>query len=229
MIITLRGTNGSGKTHLVKSLIERYGVEREVHEEGKVVGTILPLPGGKILGLVGKYATACGGADTIQPYSRIAGIIDRLDDEEGCTHVLAEGSLVSSSHGSLGRHIDAKYGDRCVYVFLGTTLEQCVINVKNRRAERGDERPFDDFHLVHKYNSVHLSVLNIRDRLRRKIVVLEPNKALPQMIRLLHNGYDPATCNKNGLQPLSRERQGYLRSRTRERKGRRRVQGDKPE
>ena len=81
MIINVRGTNGSGKTTVVKSLMEMSGpsavpmtwATQRIHSptqkdpdrfvDKDVCGDVYELPSGKTLGVLGTYHKKCGGCD----------------------------------------------------------------------------------------------------------------------------------------------------------------------
>lgn len=205
MIISLRGTNGSGKSHLVKELMTRYPTQPEsMDDRGRAMNYEVTLPGGGKVYIVGNYDKPCGGCDGIQPYDNIWPRVDRLAGLGG--HVLFEGSLVSSGYGRIGLASE-KYGDDVIFAFMSTPLDQCIDFVKRRRAARGDERPFDPKNIIQKYHAVSLSLRNIRDNLKRRVVVIDYRKGLSQILGLLRHGYDPTNTGPQpppDVQPASR-------------------------
>lgn len=141
--INIRGTNGSGKTHIVRAMLD----------EAKASGMLEPVPGedGKhpagyliksVIGTVpdvfvlGQYETACGGADSISgegALDAIYDIVERQVTEHG-RHVIAEGLICCSD---FRRTCDLhSQGFPIEILMLDTSLEQCIINVNKRRADR---------------------------------------------------------------------------------------------
>lgn len=182
MIINIRGTHGSGKSTLVRSLINRYkGVPLDP-VKGKPAGYRLIVPWlTRGLYVVGSYETACGGCDGIQPYALIW---PRVEDYAALGHVLFEGALVSSSYGNIGRASE-KYGDAFVFAFMNTPLKTCLGWIAARRAARGVEKPLNPANTVHKYESIMSSIPKIRDEFGRRVVVIDHRKAVPQVLGLL--------------------------------------------
>lgn len=185
MIISLRGTNGSGKTHLVKTILQTYTCEPESidtkRKGNRAANYLVTLPNGDALYVVGNYDKACGGCDGIQPYDDILPRVLRLA-ERG--HVLFEGALVSSGYGRIGVGLEP-FGDDVVFAFMDTPLEKCIQRVKDRRAARGDDRPFDPKNVVQKYRAVELSIKNIRDNHKRRVVMIDHTRAADQVMELL--------------------------------------------
>lgn len=155
MIISLRGTNGSGKSSIVTQLREQaydWAAAYGVLGPSKPEAYRLKLPKlQRRLFVLGPYNTACGGCDAIQPYDLILELIPKY---EKLGHVLFEGVLVSSSYGRVGRLMEEYGYERAVMAFLDTSLEQCIENVEARRKSRGDLRPFNPHNLTSKYHSV---------------------------------------------------------------------------
>lgn len=67
MIIQLRGTSGSGKSTIVKHVMQRFPRIVKLHREGRrqPIGYLCGDDKGLRLQIIGHYETACGGCDTI--------------------------------------------------------------------------------------------------------------------------------------------------------------------
>lgn len=180
MIISLRGTHGSGKSTVVKTILDRYPSER-LGTEKKPLGYQLSVPGlDRPLMIVGGYKTACGGCDGIQPYDLIW---PRVQEYATIGHVLFEGALVSSSYGNIGRASEV-YGNDVVFAFMDTPLEVCIQWIKNRRATRGDVREFNPRNCVSKFKTV-LRSIEVAKEIGRRVVMINHRKAVPQILGLL--------------------------------------------
>ena len=183
MIISLRGTNGSGKSHLVFQLMKKFNtVSIGKDKTGKPTHYRLDLSRGERLYVVGPYTSACGGCDAIQPYDNIWPAVEAVIPKG---HVLFEGSLVSSGYGRIGEASEA-YSDAVVFMFLDTPVEKCVQNVVNRRLARGNEKPFNPKNVYQKYRAVELSVHNIAKKHGRNIFILDHRKAVSQLLGLIY-------------------------------------------
>lgn len=152
MIISLRGTNGSGKSTIAREFLKyrnkpKYGV----------LGARLPeayeitLPKHDIpLYMLGPYLTAVGGMDVVQPYDLIPGLITKYAAKG---NVLFEGLLVGKSKGSVGELLE-QWGKEAIMVFLDTPMDVCIKMVEARRAERGkNDKPFNPRNLAIAYES----------------------------------------------------------------------------
>jgi hypothetical protein len=185
MLISLRGTHGSGKSTAVKNLLTRYSGKEILGEKGKPEGYKLEVPWLKLpVYVVGSYRTACGGCDGIQPYALIW---PRIVEYAKGGHVLFEGALVSSSYGNIGRASEI-YGSECVFAFMDTPLATCIKWVKARRAARGDKKPLNPHNLVQKYKAVKASIIKIRDEFKRRVVLIDHKRPSAHLLEILTHG-----------------------------------------
>ena len=189
MIISLRGTNGSGKSYLVKRLLRHFDAKGIGEgKKGRCANYKMTLETGDTLCVVGNYDIACGGCDSIQPYDNIwPRVVEMIEEGD---HALFEGALVSSGYGRIGIATE-DYGDDVVFVFLDTPLEICVENIYQRRMSRGKDEPLTDKTIDNvrkKKKAVDNSIVRIRDHHERRVVVLDHRKAFHQMLTLLHEG-----------------------------------------
>ena len=187
LLVSLRGTHGSGKSHLVRQLLERYDAQpTDVDKKGRPNNYVMTLSNGDKLFVVGSYVNACGGCDGIQPYSLIWPRVAKFAE---LGHVLFEGALVSSSYGNIGRSMES-YGDRAVFAFLDTPLQVCLDRIQQRRLAKGNIKPLDPKNTIGKMNSCNGTISKIRDVFHRRVVVLDYRKALPQLLGLFYSPKD---------------------------------------
>jgi predicted kinase len=179
-IVSLRGTHGSGKSTVVKSILDRY-TGMPVYEEGqrRPVGYNVKLPCGPLF-IVGPYLTACGGCDAIQPYARIWPLVTRAA-EKG-EHVLFEGALVSNSYGNIGRDSEV-YGDEFVFAMLDTPLDECLARIRKRREARGELKPLNPHHCARIYHSVQRTI-KTAEQAGRRIVIVPHETAVKSVLKL---------------------------------------------
>lgn len=184
-IVCIRGTHGSGKSTIVKEMLNRFKAEpTSVTKKGRPENYRMLLGDGSQLYVVGSYETACGGCDGIQPYSEIW---PRVVDFAKSGHVLFEGALVSSSYGNIGRASEV-YGDQFVFAFLNTPLTVCLSRIKARREAKGDSRPLNPKNTEYKFNNINASLPKIRDEFHRRTIVLNYLKPIPQLLGLYYAG-----------------------------------------
>lgn len=178
-VLNLRGTHGSGKSSIVKHLLDHYP-NQPLGFGKRPEGYKVTIPGlSKPLYVVGPYHTQCGGADAITSYDAIW---PRVLSYNKRGHVIFEGALVSSCVGSIGEAL-AKRKD-AVACFLDTPLELCLERIQTRRALKGDHRPLDPKNTAAK----HASSQRARGRLEElglRCVTLNYKKANKQVLDLL--------------------------------------------
>lgn len=159
MIINIRGTSGSGKTWLIKSLMDHmagskrldvYGVDLQQHYVvGRVVGHVLHWHMQPVY-VVGHYTdAACSGGDTISKQDDMCSLVRHFGR---FGHVLFENVVVSTIY-SRYVALDAmmcSMGHPYIWAYMDTPLELCIERVLQRRKARGDDRPFDATSTEHK-------------------------------------------------------------------------------
>lgn len=184
MLISIRGTNGSGKSSIVFGLLKK-GAQRAIYGVlgSRMTEAIeLSIKGvKKPIYILGSYHVASGGCDQIQPYELILDLIRKYAVKG---HVVFEGVLVSSSYGQVGRLME-EWGQEAVFAFLDTSLEQCIENVKKRRFARDDAREFDPHNLTTKYNQIVKNKLKIAQEGKLRVVDLSFGEGLEQVLALL--------------------------------------------
>ncbi len=131
MIISLRGTSGSGKSTVVRNVVSHYERHRDMH----VVGRIKPYyvihgrnPQGRCLVVPGHYLIANGGVDTLRSLSE-AYTIARWAD--ACGHdVLMEGKNMSDGVHHVSELQRERRDVRVVHVDM--QIEECISSVQDR-------------------------------------------------------------------------------------------------
>jgi hypothetical protein len=182
VIISIRASNGGGKSHVVRALLQQ-GVALPIYG---VLGPKQPEAyslclSDRITYVLGPYITATGGCDRINPYDLI---LDLIEKYAKLGNVVFEGVLVSSSYGRVGTLME-RWGQEAVMAFLTTSLEDCIRNVQTRRDARADAKPFNPKNLTSKYHQIVKSRLKMLKEGKVRVVDLEPATALEQVLALL--------------------------------------------
>lgn len=153
----LRGTNGSGKTHVARHLMKESKAEPTIrNHKGKVLVYEGELDGYPIE-FLGSYETQCGGCDTIPSVAYVAQLLEERMNVGDRGIVFFEGLMISHMLGTVGK-MQAKLGkDRNFLAFLDTPLEKCIEHVVARRMFRKDDRPFDPKNVIKDHPRVHQS------------------------------------------------------------------------
>lgn len=182
-IINVRGTNGSGKSTIVRAVLAKfpnrpiYGILGPKKPEAYCI----TLPKQKFLYLLGPYQTPAGGADCIQPYENIPILIEKYASKG---HVLFEGVLISKSKGTVGICLE-KWGKQSVLLFIDTSLEECIDSVKQRRTDRDDARTFNPKNLTEAFKAVNRVRKTLLDEDVLRIIDVSRENGLATILKLL--------------------------------------------
>lgn len=130
MIVNIRGTNGSGKSTVVKTFLAR----RPYVEVFGVLGPRRPEAykirlTGKWLYVIGSYQTNTGGVDAM-PLSSTE-LVALLEKYRKLGHVMFEGVVISTYYGAVGEWLEA-HKEEALVVFLDTSEEVCLQSVRAR-------------------------------------------------------------------------------------------------
>jgi thymidylate kinase len=154
MIINPRGTSGSGKTTVVRGIMDHYPIVNPIFNENqrKPIGyQLLGHPDIKDTYVVGSYENVCGGCDSIKTQDEIC---DRVRRFAPLGHVLVEGLLMShlfSRYVGLAKElIPIPY----VWAFLDTPLSVCIERVQVRRNARGITTPLNTKNTEQKWHDM---------------------------------------------------------------------------
>jgi hypothetical protein len=171
-IINLRGTSGSGKSTVVRRVMEAAGVPAQpLTRDGRrrPYGYLVPRPSGLPVFIPGHYETACGGCDTLKTVDEVYALVRAAWQVQ--QDVLYEGIMVQDDVRravGLDRELRGRGGQLHV-ILLTTPIEECLAAVRSRREARGDAR------LLNEKNTRDRArrQLGIRDRLRAGGVEVE--------------------------------------------------------
>jgi hypothetical protein len=138
IVINVRGTSGSGKSHLVREVMKRYGSPMKYFRDGRkqpIGYRLKPREGfGRDLAVIGHYETDCGGCDTVPKIDEIFELV-RKAHADGMD-VLFEGLLISAEVNRTAKlHAD---GIPLVVIALDVPLEECLASVESRRAAKSE-------------------------------------------------------------------------------------------
>jgi Alpha-glutamyl/putrescinyl thymine pyrophosphorylase clade 2 len=165
-IITIKGTNGSGKSSVVRALIANLGKAATLRFNQKEAGYRCRYGDGGLF-VLGKYKSACGGLDSSYSYKGAADdVMLCLDILAAKGHVVCEGIIAVNYYGfgRVTRFVDEQKakGNHVIFARLDTPVELCVKRVQQRRRLRGNYKPFNPDHLLHK----HEALLRMQEKLR---------------------------------------------------------------
>lgn len=149
MIINVRGGSGSGKSTVIRSVMEHYDLRIPHHVEGRKqplwydcwISDEAYDAERPDLRVLGHYETPCGGCDTIsknpgdpdeKAMAFIHGLIREADDAG--LNVLYEGVILTTILGELPQLHEE--GRPIVVINLTSDLETCLLGISARRVEK---------------------------------------------------------------------------------------------
>lgn len=179
MILTLRGTSGSGKTWLARRIMEHYAHRCAVHiprrkrplyydffreppppdneTEEQMQARIASR--GQPLRVLGHYESPTGGGDTISQGLDFIAELTQKGHDEGYD-VLYEGLVISSDFKRIAGFHAA--GLPVGVIVLNTSLADCLASVNARRAAKGKTEPVNPKATREKHRAVELMVPRFR-------------------------------------------------------------------
>lgn len=142
MIVNIRGTSGSGKSFIIRQVMELYkGAKNPVRVEKRkqpLGYTLYREPNdGPPLAIIGHYESPCGGCDTITKQDYIYELIRQAHDRGA--DVMYEGLLLSAEfHRAYALHTD---GIPYLVIGLDVELSVCLDSVNQRRWTKDPTKP----------------------------------------------------------------------------------------
>lgn len=158
-IILVRGTGGSGKSTLVRSVMDRYQVRDPVRRpyRRRPIGYRCSRPAGRSLFVPGHYETPTGGCDTITSAVEAFDLVAAwaLDGD-----VLFEGIIVQDD---IRRCVELSRRWRFVAIALDVPLDVCLSSIQQRRDARGDARPLNPRNTTLRAKNVTRGMVRLRE------------------------------------------------------------------
>lgn len=157
MIINVRGTSGTGKSTLIRRVMEQYPNKARIMDPGRKqpIGYVCSRPKGNNLGVVGHYETPCGGCDTIAAMDRIFELVASSWSPQ--MDIIFEGLLISADVNRTAALHHATLP--LLVVALNTPIDVCIESINERRQRRNpDLPPVKEKNTISKYKGVQKSV-----------------------------------------------------------------------
>jgi len=158
VIVSVRGTSGSGKSTVVRRVMEKYHCESiEVGWRKRPLGYLCYAEGHRTVFIPGHYETDCGGCDSL-PSIEFTFKLMRKYMDQNCD-VIYEGLITQSD---VNRLMDLHKEGHEVHVFgINLPLKECLVAVQGRRdaraASRGKESsPLNPSNTKAKHHQVSL-------------------------------------------------------------------------
>lgn len=151
-VINISGTSGSGKTTIVRQLLNQCS-RSPIVTDYKIQGYYVWKLGIMPTVIVGSYEKPTGGCDTISPITEVFKKVLYYHEKENC-NVIFEGLLISRSKGRMiALWNDLGQQDLFIY-HLTTSIEDCMEGIRQRRALKGNNKPVDPKRTLETYYRV---------------------------------------------------------------------------
>jgi thymidylate kinase len=147
-VLNVRGTNGSGKSTVVRDLMKHLGVISQIKDNS---GKTWAYECGEKVFVLGRYETACGGLDTYKDFAQTRQSIRALIP---LGHIVCEGvlwSTVFKQSDEVAREFPQHH---FIFALLDTPAEICIQRVKARQEAKGKVKPFDEALLLDKIEQI---------------------------------------------------------------------------
>lgn len=146
-VVNLRGTSGSGKTTIVRTILS-YGRWEKWCKQGKVWGYI---NNDLHWAVVGSYENTCGGCDGIKTQDEAQERIEFLLNKG--YSVIFEGLLISTITSRWEKFAKSANANVLFY-YIDTPIEECIERVKHRRLAAGNTKPFNTDNTVNRVKAI---------------------------------------------------------------------------
>ena len=164
MIISIRGTSGSGKSTIVRRVMDLYQFKVAKFIEGRKQpisyelfneGDSDSLP----LAVIGHYESPCGGCDTIHEFDDVFKYV-RQAQEDGF-HVLFEGVLL---YCEIPRTIALAQEFPTTIIAMTTSIDVCIESINLRRAAKNPLKDdVDPKNTITKFNGTITSMRRLEE------------------------------------------------------------------
>lgn len=165
MIINLRGTGGSGKSTVVRRIMELYPEKEPIHVPKRKQPLYYKLkddsrPFLRPLAVIGHYETPCGGCDTITKIDEVYDAIGSLNHNG--FDVLYEGIIVQDD---IRRCIEVhrNYPGAVIVIGLTTNIDTCLASIQARRDARADVRLLNPANTLSRAKRVKQRMSSLKD------------------------------------------------------------------
>jgi len=189
MIINIRGTSGSGKTHTARSFMDYCSPDIIVYgEEDKPVAhcvfwDMMPVY------FIGSYANVCGGCDNIQTQDMICSYVRHFSQ---FGHVIFEGLLMShtfSRYAALWKEL-TDYGIPFVFAYMDTPLELCLERIRQRRLAKGNTKPLNTANTENGFRTTWMTMDKFKAAGIDTIIIKHKKDPVQQIINILDSDKD---------------------------------------
>jgi hypothetical protein len=181
-VINIRGSHGSGKSHLVRAFMAKCGAKPiyspapfDLLEIGGPIEAYHCRYKDHNVYIIGPYIKDTGGCDTVKSLDDIDALVKRYHKKG---HVIFEGAIITTIYNHFKRLSDDVGG--MIWANLNTPLQTCI----KRVTTRNKGRDIDLFYIRSKFLSV-VSTMRHAIKDNEIVVELDHKNALPQLCDLI--------------------------------------------
>lgn len=175
MIIDIRGTHGSGKSFVPIQILKNH--YHEITDDGYLVPEL-------DLTIISHYRIVCGGCDLIGKQDEVCVRVERAIKQT--KYVMLEGILVAHTFSRWDTM--AKQIPDWKFLFLDTPKQTCIDRVLERRAKKGNTKPFNTKNLEHGFRQI---IFRVAPRLWAEghdVFWLSHSQSCEQVMKVLSTG-----------------------------------------
>jgi hypothetical protein len=135
--------------------------------------------------VIGPYNKVCGGCDAVKTQEEICQRVRLFNSTYG--KVILEGSLVGHT---FQRYSDLAHelGDY-TFMFLNTPLKRCIQRVEDRRAARGNTKPFDPKNVIKDWHCTQNKLPQKFEEAGHQVVIVQWERSVEVVTELIKGGY----------------------------------------
>jgi hypothetical protein len=157
MIINVRGTSGSGKTWVMKKVMETLGHWEPIGTEGRKKPLYYVNTKYRGVIVLGHYESMCGGCDNVGSAKAVYDLIQDILSSHKKPTILCEGLLLSEDTKWCSQLEDLRV------IYLITPLSQCLKQIEARRASVGNEKPLNPANTTNRIKVIERSRLKLKE------------------------------------------------------------------
>lgn len=162
-VFDIRGTNGSGKSSLVRNILKRHKNELKLDED--IPYHFIPELN---LCVLGRYDKQGSGVDNIKGSDRLQ---EFMRDKLKHHNVMLEGVIVSHVFERWDKMADSENWNYHFF-YLKVDIEECIERVKERRAKNGNNKPYDPKNTIRFAEQTDRTIDKLRSN-NRDITIIE--------------------------------------------------------
>lgn len=172
MVVNIRGTGGSGKSTVVRRVMELYAAKIPTHVDGRKQPYFYTLYSeenemameerkGRTLFVPGHYEIPTGGCDTVKTVDEVYALLQGAVDEGA--DAIFEGIIVQDDVTRAVEFSKRIGRENFLVIVLTTPLPDCLVAINERRAARGQMEPVDPKNTTSRANRVTRIMARLRD------------------------------------------------------------------